>query len=412
MSSPAFSFLRRSAFRPLQTCRRAKPLESVRSYTHDATLSREFDEILRSEVVRQRPPRRALLYVPGSDARKIAKSSMLGADVVILDLEDGVASSAKLEARANVIQALTNVDFGHSEVLVRINAVGSGIEMDDLREILTRCVPSGIVLPKVEDRSQISSICEMLAEFEQRPPPQRRWRHWPSVPWRQAAEADGNTTRPGRGVGDDATSDLDESPTTGPYELFAMIETARGVHNLGEIATSNPRLTGLLFGAEDYACSVGGKHFAANAQVAWARSLVLNCAAAHNLQAFDMIQTQWRDLDAIRRDAAEAAAMGFTGKQAIHPDQIGPIHDAFRASDDEVKAAYKVLEAFASNQATGTGAFQNAGRLVELPHARAAAQLLGRVFLIYDRERAAALAAGRPLPFELQDDNAYRDSRR
>ena len=112
--------------------------------------------------------RRALLYVPGSDTRKIDKATTLGVDSVCLDLEDGVAASRKLDARATLACALMTRDFGRSERLARINAVGSGLETGDLEAALSGR-PDGIVIPKVDDPDQVKwTSARILAEEQSR----------------------------------------------------------------------------------------------------------------------------------------------------------------------------------------------------------------------------------------------------
>jgi citrate lyase beta subunit len=109
--------------------------------------------------------RRALLYMPGDDLRKIRKAATLDVDCVCLDMEDGVAQNRKAEARDTIVQALGSLDFGRSERLVRINPVGSGLEEDDLKLVLP-LKPDGIVVPKVDHPEQIRWVCAQLDTAE------------------------------------------------------------------------------------------------------------------------------------------------------------------------------------------------------------------------------------------------------
>src|SRR5512147_3062504 len=110
--------------------------------------------------------RRALLYMPGDDMRKIQKAATLGVDCICMDMEDGVAINRKVEARATIVQALASVDFGRSERLARINAVGSGLEAADLAEVLP-AHPDSIVIPKLEYAEQIKWVSGQIALAEQ-----------------------------------------------------------------------------------------------------------------------------------------------------------------------------------------------------------------------------------------------------
>jgi len=159
--------------------------------------------------------RRALLYVPGDDLHKVEKAAGLGADCVCLDIEDGVALNRKAEARAAIVDVLTRVDFGRSERLVRINPVGSGLENDDLAAVLP-AHPDGIVIPKVGSPGQVQWVSAQLGRAEK------------VYGWEP-----------------------------GGIILLALIESARGVVNVKEIAGSDPRLQGLIFGAEDLAGDIG-----------------------------------------------------------------------------------------------------------------------------------------------------------
>src|SRR5512143_1354107 len=114
-------------------------------------------------------PRRALLYVPGDDLHKIRKATTLGVDCICMDMEDGVALNHKTEARQTIVTALQELDFGQSDYLVRINAVGSGLEIDDLKVLLSagaQVHPPGVVVPKVETAEQIQWVSQRLAAAE------------------------------------------------------------------------------------------------------------------------------------------------------------------------------------------------------------------------------------------------------
>ncbi len=280
--------------------------------------------------------RRALLYVPGSDERKVQKAASLGADSVCLDLEDGVALNRKAEARQLVSQALTELDFGRAERLVRINPASSGLQSEDLEAVLPG-KPHGLVLPKVSELEQIRLLSEQVAAYE-------------------------------RGQGWEA----------GGISLLAIVESARGIVNLPQIASADPRLEALIFGAEDLVGDVGAVRTRDGWEIFYARSAVVTCAAAFGLQAVDMVYVEYRDLDGLRREARQGAEMGYTGKQVIHPDQVGPAQQAFTPGEEEIARALRIIEAHAEHQAAGAGAFALDGAMVNMPVVRAAERLLAR----------------------------------
>jgi citrate lyase beta subunit len=274
--------------------------------------------------------------MPGDDLRKIHKATQVGVDCVCMDMEDGVAANRKGAARETIAQALETLDFGASERLARINPVGSGLEQDDLKAVAPSR-PDGIVLPKVETAGQIAWVSAYLAEEE-------RARGWPA----------------------------------GSIGLIAIVESARGIVHLPQIAAADPRLRALIFGAEDLASDLGATRSRAGWEVFYARSAVLIQAAACGLQAIDMVFIDLYDLDGLRQEALDGARLGFTGKQVIHPNQIAPVQEAFTPDNEAISQALRVLEAFQEHQNAGRGAFVMNGRMVDMPVVRAAEQVLAR----------------------------------
>jgi citrate lyase subunit beta-like protein len=280
--------------------------------------------------------RRALLYVPGDSRRKIEKAATLGADSVCLDLEDGVALNQKQAARAISVAALKELDLGRSERLVRINRFGSGLEADDFaRTVEGR--PDGFVIPKVESAEALKWLDDQIAEAE-------RGRSWPA----------------------------------GEISLIAMIETARGIINLKEIAGASPRLSALIFGAEDLAGDIGATRTPEAWEVFYARAAVVTHAAAFGLQAIDMVYVDYHDTAGLAREARQGAALGYAGKQAIHPNQIKPIQDAFTPADEVIANARRIVAAHKAHQASGVGAFALEGKMVDAPVVKAAEQVLAK----------------------------------
>lgn len=280
--------------------------------------------------------RRALLFVPGDSERKMEKAAGLGADCVCLDLEDGVALNRKAAARETIRAALPRLDFGRSERLVRLNGLGTGLEQTDFEQTIA-ARPDGVVLAKVENAEAVRWLDEQLADAE-------RAQGWPR----------------------------------GGLPILAMVETARGIVNLAEIAGASARLAALIFGAEDFAGDVGALRTPAALEVFYARSAVVTHAAAFGLQAIDMVYTDYRDTDGLLREARQGAELGYTGKQIIHPDQIAPVHAAFTPSAAAIAQAQRLMAAFHENQAAGRGAFALDGKMVDRPMLRAAEQVLAK----------------------------------
>jgi len=280
--------------------------------------------------------RRALLYMPGDSRPKIEKAITLGVDSICMDLEDGVALSQKQIARETIAEALATLDFGRSEVLVRINRFGSGLEADDLTMTIPGH-PDAFVLPKVESAHELHWLEAQIAEAEE------LWG------WHAG------------GIG-----------------IIAMLETARGVVNLKEICGASPRLQALIFGAEDLAGDMGAVRSPEAQEVFYARSAVVLHAAASGLQAIDMVYTDYNDAAGLVRECQQGARMGYAGKQAIHPNQVEPIQAAFTPGDEAIAQAQRLVEAYATHQASGLGAFALDGKMVDAPVVKAAEQVLAK----------------------------------
>jgi citrate lyase beta subunit len=283
--------------------------------------------------------RRALMYVPGDDQRKIEKAAGLGVDSLILDIEDGVALNRKDEAAVNIPAVLGSMDFGRSERLVRINPCRENRGEQDLEAILP-ALPDGIVIPKVETPEDLDLVCRRASAVEKQL----------NVP-------------------------------EGSIKLLALIETPPAFMNLKEICASCDRLEGLIFGAEDLAAGLGATRTAEGIEFLYARESLVMAAAAYGLQAVDLVTVEFRDLAVLERESRFGAQLGFTGKQIIHPAQVETVQAAFTPSLKEVEQAKALMEAFHFHQERGKGAFEFEGKMVDMPVIRRAQNILNRAGL-------------------------------
>ncbi len=279
--------------------------------------------------------RRALLYMPGDDWKKITKALTLGVDCICMDMEDGVALGQKAEARATIARALQELDFGKSEKLARINAVGSGLERDDIQAVLPYR-PDGIVIPKVESYEQIEWGSALIA----------------------AAEAEYGWQ-------------------PGSIRMLVGVETARGILNLKEIA-SHPRLDAIIFGGEDFAASIGATRTAEAIELLYARQAVVIACAAYGLQAIDIVTIDFKNLDLVRAEAEFGARLGYSGKQVIHPAQVEPVQAAFTPDEQAIAQAKRIVAGFEASQEEGKGAFALDGKMIDMPLHKNAQKVLER----------------------------------
>jgi citrate lyase beta subunit len=160
--------------------------------------------------------------------------------------------------------------------------------------------------------------------------------------------------------------------------LFAIIETAPGIMNLKEIAQAAPQLVGLLFGAEDLTADLGAAPSPDKRELFYARSAVVTAAAAYGLQAIDTVYTDLHNLDGLAAEAQSARQMGYTGKMAVHPNQVSTIQQIFSPTEAEIAQAQAIVTAYQAHLATGEGVFVWNGRMVDKPIVRAAEQVLAR----------------------------------
>jgi citrate lyase beta subunit len=267
--------------------------------------------------------------MPGDDRHKIEKGAALDVDAVIMDIEDGVALNNKPSARETIRAALQEVDFGSTARLVRVNPVNSVFHGDDLA-VTVGGKPDGYVIPKVESAAQVRAVSDWLSAH---------------------------------GAGD--------------IPLLAIVESARGVINLREIAES-AGLAALAFGAEDYAADIGAIRTDEGDEVFYARSAVVMHAKAYSLQAIDSPFVRLDDEDGLFEETQRALNMGYTGKLTIHPKQVTPVQSVFTPTADEIARAQRLVAAHDAQQAAGTGAFQLDGKMIDMPIVRHAQTVLAR----------------------------------
>ncbi|KAJ1960121.1 hypothetical protein IWQ62_004351 [Dispira parvispora] len=280
--------------------------------------------------------RRAMLYVPGSEESKIKKSLTSPADCVIYDLEDSVAANRKGAAREMVFEALKLGTESKSELAVRINAVSSGLAFDDLNVVLQSKQLQAIVIPKVESAKDVNFVCQLIDSL--------------------AVESNRDN-----------------------IQLVACVESALGVMNLREIATASPRVGALLFAAEDYCADLGLHRSRQKMEMLYARSALVTAAHAFGLQAIDLVCMDFRNPDVLAEECANGRDMGFTGKQAIHPNQVEVIQNTFMPSEEQVMRAQRIVEGYAASEKEGKGAYGLDGEAIDMPVYKWAQKILSRV---------------------------------
>jgi len=271
---------------------------------------------------------RSLLYVPASRPRMLAKLPRLAADAVLIDLEDGVAPAEKAAARDRLRGGARQRLFdGEPPRMLRINAPSTPWHYEDL-DLAAELRPCVTVLPKAEESEQVRRICTRCAAWG--------------------------------------------------GEVGLMIETARGVARVGELAGCHTAVGVLIFGSADYRRSLGARPGPGRSWEALALQRLLLAARVHGCQAIDSVYFHYRDEQGLREHAMVARELGFDGKSCIHPDQVGPIHEIFSSSDEELRWALAVRKAWLEQRGATRGVVVLDGEMIEALHVEVAERILAR----------------------------------
>ena len=282
---------------------------------------------------------KSLLFVPGDSEKKLAKAQSTAASALILDLEDAVSIERIDIARGMVKDYLAaRADRSTQQLWVRINPLGSSMSLPDLVAVVPGG-PDGILLPKVESAKDIGVLDHYLTALEQR---------------------DG--VAPG-------SIRIMAVATETPQAMFAL-DTYRG---------ASARLAGLTWGAEDLSTAIGASTNRVDSgeyefTYQLARSLCLLGAHAAGIQAVDTLTPDFRDQARLAREVRASRRAGFSGKIAIHPDQVDGINQGYSPDEEEVRHATAVVDAF--QRAGGAGAVQLEGKMLDKPHLTQALRVL------------------------------------
>jgi citrate lyase beta subunit len=296
---------------------------------------------------------RSQLYVPASKPAMIQKAAASAADAVCIDLEDSVTLAEKASSRANVIRALKEIDFGRRVRMFRINALDTPFAYRDLVEVVEAAGDrlEVVMIPKAGSARDVEFVDTLLTQIE----------------------AHIRLTR--------------------PIGLEAQIETASGFLHAAEIAGASPRLEALIFGAGDYAASMrmpssaigeADEHDEIYPGHRWHAVMhtIVAAARTNGLRCLDGPYAGYSDAAGLARACQIALAMGFDGKQCIHPAQLAAVNATFTPSLEEVTKAGAVLKAYEAAAAAGQGAATHDGRMIDAANLRMARTILERHRLI------------------------------
>ncbi|KAK3311312.1 Pyruvate/Phosphoenolpyruvate kinase-like domain-containing protein [Chaetomium strumarium] len=285
--------------------------------------------------------RRALLYIPASSSKMVAKSLTLASDNLTYDLEDSVTPSMKVSAREALrdhLTALPNKQHHAGEIAVRINAVSTPHAVDDLKAVASLPSVDTIVVPKVNSASDLLLVEDVIRQIR------------------------GQDTR--------------------PLNLLALIESAKAVMDLRSICAASSHLKGLIFAAEDFALDLSLERTPGLSEFLYARSAIVTAARAFELEStIDLVCTSFRGSEGQQRlenECLNGRGLGFSGKQCIHPSQIPIVQRIFSPSRKEVEWAARVVVADEKASAVGRGAWTLDGKMIDAPVVGKAHATLGR----------------------------------
>ena len=276
----------------------------------------------------------------------LEKSRSLVVDSVAYDLEDSVTSSRKAEARESLGRFLQQTRAqGITEQAVRINAVETGLAVDDLTHVLKSPNVDAVVVPKVNSASDLRFVTDVIT------------RH--ALPERH------------RPVRTDSKSGQETSSHARRIEILALIESAKAITDLCEICKASPYLSGLIFAAEDFALDLSLTRTPSLTEFLYARSAIVTAARAFDLPStIDLVCTSYRGEEGLRTLEVECEggkALGFQGKQVINPKQIETVQRTFAPSSEEVEWAARLLVADEKAVQQGKGAWTMDGKMIDVP---------------------------------------------
>ncbi|PWA01156.1 hypothetical protein BB558_002733 [Smittium angustum] len=279
--------------------------------------------------------RRTLYYIDSYNDEQVKESLTTDADLVMYDLEDAVPIDCKEKSRARILGILDGERSTNPEIGVRINSVGSGYELEDLKVVLQSKKLEAMLIPMVEHASHIQFVSQMIDLL--------------------APEELKNRIR-----------------------LIAGIETSKGLMNLKEIAQSCPRLDALMFAVGDYTMNVEVKPSENDIELYYARSLISNVAHAYGLEAIDMVSLDPSDPKHIEKQCFDAYRMGFSGKQVYLPNQIEMAHRAMCPPQETIDKAIKTIKDFHQRTQKSLGSKMLDDKVHEIPYFKWAERVLRR----------------------------------
>ncbi|MEG0372074.1 MAG: aldolase/citrate lyase family protein [Clostridium sp.] len=268
--------------------------------------------------------RRTMLFMPGNNPGMLQNAGILGADAIILDLEDAVSITEKDSARILVREAIKNIDYSNVELVVRINPLDTDFAEKDI-DVIGRVKPDTILVPKATEEAMLM-VDEALTKIEK-----------------------------------------EEGFEVGGIKLIALVESAYGIENVYNIIKVSSRTVGVLLGGEDLTSDLGIKRTKEGEEIFYSRSKVAIACRALKVDSIDTPFTDTNDYTGLEKDTFKAKSLGFTGKSSINPRQIDTIHSVYAPTAAEIHHAKRVMDSMEEAEREGKGVFSLDGKMVDAP---------------------------------------------
>lgn len=268
--------------------------------------------------------RRTMMFVPGNNPGMMADAHIYGPDSIMLDLEDSVTMAEKDAARLLVYQALKTVDYGNTEMVVRINPLNTPYGKKDIEAVVKAGVDV-IRMPKTETAEEVVEVEREIERVER------------------------------------------ELGCVGRTKIMAAIESTLGIINAYAIATASPRMMGIALGAEDYCANLKAQRTPGGDELRLARETIVVAARAAGIDALDTVYSNLNDMETFRQEVEYIKTLGFDGKSIINPRQIEVINEVFAPKEKEITKARAIIAAIKEAEAKGSGVIALNGKMIDRP---------------------------------------------
>lgn len=264
------------------------------------------------------------MFVPGNNPGMMADAHIYGPDSIMLDLEDSVTMAEKDAARLLVYQALKTVDYGNTEMVVRINPLNTPYGKKDIEAVVKAGVDV-IRMPKTETAEEVVEVEREIERVER------------------------------------------ELGCVGRTKIMAAIESTLGIVKAYAIATASPRMMGIALGAEDYCANLKAQRTPGGDELRLARETIVVAARAAGIDALDTVYSNLNDMETFRQEVEYIKTLGFDGKSIINPRQIEVINEVFAPKEKEITKARAIIAAIKEAEAKGSGVIALNGKMIDRP---------------------------------------------